>query len=365
MAPDVGRVSTPNGCDAVIEHHRIPLLSRIVASVALGAAVLTSVAACTAGSSRTSAAAPAASSVSSSTSGSGSAAGSASGSSAAATPSPTPTGPKKGSGTPVQVRLFEDDFSAAPTYYGVAMPIIAYFSHAVTDASVFDKATVVKVNGQVVHGAWYWEPSSQSSYAMEAHYRLAGYWPAHATISVDLPVQGLWAGQGLVFNDSLTLSMRTGAAHIATVDGVTKQMVITSDGKPVRTLPVSLGASETPTYLGTAVDMEKDNPQNMVSNPGEPYYNIEVPWSVRVTYDGEFIHDASWNHELGDQNTSHGCTNLAPADAEWYFTWSQIGDPVTWTRTGSNQTIQPTDGWGDWNVAWATYAKGGELSPTA
>ena len=30
----------------------------------------------------------------------------------------------------------------------------------------------------------------------------------------------------------------------------------------------------------------------MVSSPGEAFYSIEVPWSVRVTYDGEFLHDA-------------------------------------------------------------------------
>ena len=58
---------------------------------------------------------------------------------------------------------------------------------------------------------------------------------------------------------------------------------------------MSLGKAHTPTYAGTAVVIDKANPQDMVSAPGEPYYNIEVPWSVRVTYDGEFIHDAYWN----------------------------------------------------------------------
>ncbi len=33
---------------------------------------------------------------------------------------------------------------------------------------------------------------------MEAHYRLKDYWPAHATIALDLPIKGLSAGPGLV-----------------------------------------------------------------------------------------------------------------------------------------------------------------------
>ena len=85
-------------------------------------------------------------------------------------------------------------------------------------------------------------------------------------------------GPALLFDDSLTLTMRTGAAHVATVDGrlVVDKMVIYSDGKLVKILPVSLGRA-----------------------PGEPYYSISVPWSVRITYSGEFTHDAYWNGQIG------------------------------------------------------------------
>jgi lipoprotein-anchoring transpeptidase ErfK/SrfK len=287
---------------------------------------------------------------------------------AAPTSSPakaTPTGPKKGSGTPVHVRMFEGDGHT----YGVGMPIIAYFSEKITDPSVFDKVVQVTVNGQPADGAWYWEPSSVSDEAMEAHYRLKDYWPAHSSIRVSMPLQGLWAGQGLVFDNSLTLDMNIGAAQIAKVDGTpgVDTMTITSDGQPVKTLKVSLGKATTPTYLGTAVVMAKSNPEEMKSDPGEtPAYDIEVPWSVRVTDDGEFIHDAYWNGSLGRANLSHGCTNLSPADAEWYYGFAQIGDPVSWTNTGTDKTIPVTDGWGDWNLDWATWSQGGLLqNPTS
>jgi hypothetical protein len=83
-------------------------------------------------------------------------------------PTTTTTAPRRGHGTPVHVSLYEGDGDT----YGVAMPIIAYFSVAPTDATVFDQVVTVKVNGAMVHGAWYFEHSSRSDQALEAHYRL-------------------------------------------------------------------------------------------------------------------------------------------------------------------------------------------------
>ncbi len=282
--------------------------------------------------------------------------------SAAPSASPSPTGPKKGSGQPVHVSLFEADGRT----YGVGMPIIVYFSRKITDRSVFDKVVHVTVNGQPANGAWYFEPSSRSNAAMEAHYRLPDYWPAHSAIHLDMPLNGLWAGEGLVFDNDATLDMNIGPANIAKVDGTpgVDTMTITSDGQPVKTLRVSLGKAKTPTYLGTKLLMAKTNPEEMKSDPGEvPAYDVQVPWSIRVTYSGEFIHDASWNGQIGQANTSHGCTNLSPADAEWYYNWSLIGDPVTWVNTGTSKVVPVTDGWGDWNLDFPTWSQGGLLSP--
>jgi lipoprotein-anchoring transpeptidase ErfK/SrfK len=258
----------------------------------------------------------------------------------------------------VRVSTFEADGRT----YGVAMPVIVYFSTRITDVSAFEAATTVTVDGRPAGGAWYFEPSQRSSTGTEAHYRLPDYWPAHARIDVDMPLTGKSAGTGLVFAEDLSLQMNTGAAQIAHADGRTKRMTITSDGAPVRTLEVSLGKASTPTLLGTAVVMAKSNPEEMKSDPGEtPAYDVMVPWSVRVTNSGEFVHDASWNGSIGSANLSHGCTNLAPADAQWYYRFAQVGDPVTWTNTGTSRVIPVGDGWGDWNLDWATWSRGGSL----
>ena len=50
------------------------------------------------------------------------------------------------------------------------------------------------------------------------------------------------------------------------------------------------------------------------------YYNILTKWNMRLTWSGEFIHSAPWSTSAqGTANVSHGCTHMAPADAEWMY----------------------------------------------
>jgi lipoprotein-anchoring transpeptidase ErfK/SrfK len=286
--------------------------------------------------------------------GSHSAAGQSSGSKGKATKPVRPAGPTH----PVHISLFQGDGQT----YGIGIPIIAQFSKNVTDAHAFNKAVRVTVNGQPADGAWFWVKSN-GGYAMEAHFRPQHYWPAHSKVQMSMPLKGVSAGKGLAFDDSLTLSMNIGAAHISQVNGATEQMVITSDGKEVNHFPVSLGQASTPTYLGTKVVMAKKNPQHMVSAPGEANpYSLDVPWSVRLTNSGEFVHAAAWNTgNIGSRSTSHGCTNLTVADAKWFYNFAVIGDVVTYTNTGATQQMPSWDGFGDWNVPWSIWSEGNLL----
>ncbi|HEU5007048.1 MAG TPA: L,D-transpeptidase [Jatrophihabitantaceae bacterium] len=108
-------------------------------------------------------------------------------------------------------------------------------------------------------------------------YRPRHYWPAHPAIRMDAPVKGLSAGGGLVYDGSLTLSISTGAANIATVDGRTERMIVTSDGRQVFDFPLSLGAADHPTYRGTKIVMEKDRVEEMKSTPGAPTSTSPLP----------------------------------------------------------------------------------------
>ncbi|MCW2539094.1 MAG: L,D-transpeptidase [Frankiales bacterium] len=255
---------------------------------------------------------------------------------------------------PVHVSLLEADGAS----FGVGMPIIAWFNRPPTDARAFSAATSVTVNGKKASGAWYFERTAHAGSAMEAHYRLAGYWPAHAQIRMSLPVKGMTAGKGLTYDDSLTLAISTGAAKIATVNAATLVMTVMTDGKLYGKFPVSLGASNTPTSRGTKVIMEKGAD---ISMTGPGYFDPHVQWTQRLTYGGEYLHSAPWNvANIGQRSTSNGCTNLLPNDAKRLYNYLEVGDVVKFPNA-NGPAMQLGTGYGDWNVSWTTWLTGGAV----
>jgi hypothetical protein len=90
--------------------------------------------------------------------------------------------------------------------------------------------------------------------------------------------------------------------------------------------------------------------EGKMSNPdvedGSPawYYIEDVPWTLYF-HEGYSIHAAFWHDAFGFLR-SHGCVNLAPRDAEWFYQWSDPpmpegkeelhigqGTPSTWVWT--------------------------------
>ena len=277
------------------------------------------------------------------------------------THAPTSTRPAAGSGSPVHVSVNLSDGNQV----GVGLPIIATFPVKITDARGFQAVTKVTVNGVPASGAWFFEFSDPASgHPMEAHYRLQSYWPAHALIHLELPVQGLSAGPGLVFDDSLTLDFSTGAEHVLTVDNATHRLTVRTDGAVWGTFPVSLGGSKSPTLRGTKVVMEK-LPKVCMSGTepdGSTYHLCNVQFDERLTYGGEYLHAAPWNvyNIMHGINSSNGCTNLLPADAQRLYGFLGVGDVVQYPNA-DGPPMGLGLGYGDWNVPWAQWLTGGAV----
>ncbi|HEU5265782.1 MAG TPA: L,D-transpeptidase [Jatrophihabitans sp.] len=282
--------------------------------------------------------------------GSSTASSAASSGSAKASPKPIPT-------KPVHIKLFNEDGSR----YGVGMPVIAFFNKKITSAKPLQDATTVTVNGKPAKGAWYFEYSQYlKGYPIEAHFRLQTYWPAHSRIHVSIPAKGLSAGRGLTFDDSLTSDFTTGPANIAVVNNITHEMTVTTDGHFYGRFPVSLGASNTPTARGTKVIMEKGRSICM-SGPG--YNECGVKYTQRLTYGGEYLHSAPWNisNIRRGINSSNGCTNLLPSDAQRLYGFLRIGDVVQYPNADGPE-MSLGAGYGDWNIDWGTWQTGGLVS---
>jgi lipoprotein-anchoring transpeptidase ErfK/SrfK len=247
---------------------------------------------------------------------------------------------------------------------GVGMPIIVLLSRPIQDARAFAAATTVTVDGKPVQGGWYFEHKYQDpGHPIEADYRMRTYWPAHAKISMALPVKGVSAGKGLVFANDLSLDFATGPANVATVNNTTHRLTLFSDGKLAGRYPVSLGYPDTPTMRGTKVIMEKGR---NIPMRGPGYYDPHVKFTQRLTYSGEYLHAAPWNTaanggEIGRGNTSNGCTNLTPLDAHKLYRLLEVGDVVRYPNA-DGPMMQLGEGYGDWNVPWSQWQTGGLYS---
>jgi lipoprotein-anchoring transpeptidase ErfK/SrfK len=97
------------------------------------------------------------------------------------------------------------------------------------------------------------------------------------------------------------------------------------------------------------------HPTYFMNKPGYGYEDFEVQWAVRVSNNGEFVHSAPWSvGDQGKRNVSHGCINLAPANAKEYYDSALIGDPME--ITGSTQELGPQDGmYYDWTYSWEEW----------
>jgi lipoprotein-anchoring transpeptidase ErfK/SrfK len=233
--------------------------------------------------------------------------------------------------------------------YGVGMPIMLTFSEPVVDKQAVERSLQLRTSKPVV-GAWYWDGSQTLDF------RPRGYWPANTTVSFTGHLNGVQAAPGLYGAHTLTQSFNIGASTIVVASTATHFMRVYRNGKLFSRWPISTGKPGDNTPNGTYLTIEKGNPV-LMKGPG---YKLEVPWSVRFTWSGDYLHDAFWSvGEQGFTNVSHGCVNMPPADAKIYYKMAIPGDPVT--VTGSPRAGVWDNGWTEWFLPWSKYVKGSAL----
>ncbi|WP_134767491.1 Ig-like domain-containing protein [Nocardioides sp. 1609] len=267
--------------------------------------------------------------------------------------------------TTVDLSLDEQTFpSVAPLQgetVGVGMPVIVSFDLPVTDKAAFEEHMVVDSKPAQV-GSWYWLSDT------EAHWRPKAYWSPGTEVTVDVDVNGVDAGNGIYGQENREVAFEVGDAHIYQVDARAHQMKVFSNGKLLRTLPITTGKPGFTTRSGTKVIMEKFESKRMNSETvgipqgsSEAYDIDNVQWAMRVTNSGEFIHAAPWSvGSQGQANVSHGCTGMSTADAGWLYAMSVRGDVVEYTGTDREMTFD--NGYGDWNKSFKDYQAGSALA---
>ena len=219
---------------------------------------------------------------------------------------------------------------------GVAKPIIINFQVPIADQPMAERAIHIS-SIPPVPGKFYWMSPTQ------VRWRPLEFWPANTTVNIDA------AGT--------KSSFRTGESLVATADDATHQMTITRNGTVVQTFPMSMGmsAGHHQTSNGTYYVLEKMPSVVMDSSTyGVPVdsswsYKVTVNDAVRIDNSGNFVHSAPWSvGDQGKRDVSHGCINLSPTNAKWFFDNFGSGDPVVVKNSVGSYT--QNDGAQDWQM---------------
>ncbi len=265
-----------------------------------------------------------------------------------------------------------EDISMSPLEgmtVGAGMPVVLYFSDPVEDdyrAAVEQQVAVASTPS--VEGSWHWIDAKQ------LHWRPKELWPVGSKVSVDVDIEGvrvgadLWGGKALNDRPVRTFSI-TPKATTSVVSLTDKTLKVYQDAALIKTIPITGGKPGWETRGGVKVILEKFEHKTMDAatvgiDPHDPdYYQLTVDYALRVTWSGEFIHSAPWSvGQQGQALVSHGCVGMSEADAAWFYGIATIGDIVT--VTGSPKTLEPGNGYTDWNLTWDEWVAGSAIPPT-
>ncbi len=269
--------------------------------------------------------------------------------------------------TRFRTRDLTKDEQTYPNFYptegatvGVGMPITINFDVPVTDKASIERH--LKVTAQPAQtGAFHWLSDTV------VHWRPKHYWQSGTKVTVNADIGGVPAGNGIYGQLDRTLHFNIGRSQIVKVNAATHRMVVVRNGRTINNFPITTGKPGHTTRSGVKVISEKYPVKRMnsetvgIARDSADGYDInDVRWAMRITNSGEFIHAAPWSvGSQGRANVSHGCTGMSTSDAKWLYDRTLIGDPVEYSGTDRPMTL--TNGYGDWNGAFASYAAGSAL----
>jgi lipoprotein-anchoring transpeptidase ErfK/SrfK len=219
---------------------------------------------------------------------------------------------------------------------GVGEPIIINFGRPIADRPMAEQAIHIS-STPPVPGKFYWLTATQ------VRWRPLSFWPAHTAVHVDA------AGTMEDF--------RTGDQLIATADDATHQLTVTRNGTVEKTIPMSMGmaAGGHQTPNGTYYVLDKKAKVVMDSSTyGVPVnstwgYKVNVQNAVQFDNSGDYVHSAPWSvDDQGKRDVSHGCINISPSNAQWFFDNFGSGDPIV--VKNSVGTYSKNDGSNDWQL---------------
>lgn len=247
------------------------------------------------------------------------------------------------------------------TEVGVAAPVVIRFGTCVSEERRDEVLKHLKVttSNPVQLGAKWLRHDGDDCKALDL--RPKDFWPANTEVTVSLDLLGVQLSEDVWGSgEPLQTRFTVGRKLVTYADAETKQIVVKRDGETVATYPTSMGRGDRvgdtrmTTRSGIHVVTEKEADKKM-TNEKFGYKDLPEPWSVRISNNGEFIHQnlASLDQQ-GVENVSHGCLNLSDVNAKEYFAMAEYGDPVI--ITGTSVPLSEADGdIYDWTIDFSEW----------
>lgn len=240
---------------------------------------------------------------------------------------------------------------------GVGEPVAIQFDENIANRAAAEKAIVVTTDPPV-EGAFYWLNNR------EVRWRPEHFWKPGTAVNIAVNTYGVDLGDGVFGEDNARSHFTVGDEVIATADDNTKMVTVRVNGDVVKTMPTSMGKDSTPTASGTYIlgvrfaKMIMDSSTYGVPVNSPNGYRTEVNFATQMSYSGVFVHSAPWSvGAQGHTNTSHGCLNVSPSNAQWFFEHTKRGDVVEVLNT-LGPPLSGTEGLGDWNIPWDQWHAG-------
>ncbi|HEU4363037.1 MAG TPA: L,D-transpeptidase [Mycobacterium sp.] len=203
---------------------------------------------------------------------------------------------------------------ASGSVVGVGYPVTVTFTAPVADRAAAERGIGIASSGNTA-GRFSWISPEVVQWVPD------GFWPAHSTVRVD--AHGLSTG------------FETGDAVLGVADISDHTFTVSVNGETLRVMPASMGKPKRPTPIGSFTALSKERTIKFDSRTiGIPLndpegYLLDGQYAVRVTWGGVYVHSAPWSVDSqGYANVSHGCINLSPDNAAWYFDTVHLGDPI-------------------------------------
>ena len=194
------------------------------------------------------------------------------------------------------------------------MPVSINFDKAISEQGgrAARRSRSTSSSGQQVVGHWFNDN--------RLDFRPQDYWKAGSKVTLKLDLDGVEGAPGVNGIQDKTVTFNVGRSQVSTVDTKTHMMTVIRDGQTVKTIPISAGSPDHPTYNGQMVISEKFKETRMngatvgftktTARASTTSRTCRTPCGCPTPAPSSTATTGARPSVFGSANTSHGCIGL-------------------------------------------------------